>query len=141
MCGHVWIKSNFDGKGKTSNDFLNDCHDCCFETHKNPTLCPPRYVATRVGCIINYSKASQRHYITTNDNASADIDLRGLTVAQLDKAATWFSGPAFLTQHKNAWPLQTLINCLDIDGKKSRLLIVTLARKRYGYINQYIFIF
>jgi hypothetical protein len=71
---------------------------------KNNTKQFKPFVAYRVSRIREHCKPNQWHHMKGDDNP-ADILSRGCTVHQLDEK--WLQGAKFLSDYKNAWPVQS----------------------------------
>ncbi|KAL4009002.1 hypothetical protein ACER0C_002854 [Sarotherodon galilaeus] len=62
------------------------------------------FVANRVSEILKASSASQWRYVNTTHNP-ADLASRGMKAETFLRDTEWISGPVFLTQPENNWPV------------------------------------
>lgn len=62
------------------------------------------FVGQRVAEILESSTSAQWRYVPTASNPADDIS-RGLDAAELHLQHRWFTGPAFLLQSENLWPV------------------------------------
>ena len=63
-----------------------------------------QFVENRVAEILEESKPKQWRHVPGRDNP-ADYASRGLQPEELNSDHTWFTGPAFLRQNKDQWPV------------------------------------
>lgn len=71
---------------------------------KNETSRFRVFVANRISEILKMSNPSQWRYVPTADNP-ADLASRGLRTELFLKSEAWISGPSFLIQPEEAWPV------------------------------------
>ena len=71
---------------------------------KNQTSRFRIFVANRVTEILKMSEASQWRYVSTAHNP-ADLASRGMRAELFLKNETWISGPSFLMQEEETWPV------------------------------------
>ena len=72
------------------------------------------FVANRVATIRRHSVPDQWHHIGGKQNP-ADVCSRGCDVSRFDPV--WLTGPQFLSEYKNIWPVSQTVSSLQLDDQ------------------------
>ncbi len=82
------------------------------------------YVANRVVSIVDRIPANHWRHVSSPDNP-ADLGSRGTTAGVLVKSQLWWSGPSWLSQPPDYWPVQKLqIHTTSLPDVKSTALTI-----------------
>lgn len=93
--------------------------------HKAPNLLKT-FEANRVTDIQSLGEKVQWRHVRTNDNP-ADALSRGQLPADFLQNTLWFTGPAWLAQSEENWPLLIQLKLTNLPGLKQRTCIATVA--------------
>ena len=80
------------------------------------------YVANRVVAIINHVPAQHWRHVPSADNP-ADLGSRGCTASTLTESKLWWTGPPWLKQGPDNWPLQERQRAAVSELKDSAIII------------------
>lgn len=73
------------------------------------------FVANRVARILESSTTTQWNHVGTEENPADDCS-RGVTASELCNSKRWLSGPSFLLQNENSWPVSPIAREQTPDG-------------------------
>ena len=97
------------------------------------------FIANRVSEIHDASAPEQWRHVSTSLNP-ADEGSRGMEIHSLNPSCRWLSGPKFLLQHEDQWPVQQIGNIPDSDKEirvGSQVTLISLGSALDLFLRRY----
>ena len=86
---------------------------------RNPTKRFKTFVANRLAIIHDVTTVDQWKYVSTDCNP-ADIASRGIQANETEKLKTWLSGPTYLREDQEEWPVEPVVTAPTEDDAEIR---------------------